>query len=63
MGSVYAKVVTTITSEIDLDTLKPEHSVNIEATPGIPEEVAKAVAVGAARSLLVALGESVTDPE
>lgn len=50
------KVVTTITSLIDIDTLQPDHQVTIEAD-GVPENVARMVAVGAARSLLSALGE------
>lgn len=57
---MFLKVVTTITSLVDVDSLKPEHSVSIEAD-GVPENVARMVAVGAARSLLTALGEGETE--
>lgn len=51
------QVVTTITTLVDIDTLETTHSVDIFPDDGIPESVAKAVAVGACRSTLRALGE------
>jgi hypothetical protein len=51
------RVVTTITTLIDVDTFEPEHSVVIDAEAGTPESVARAAAAGAARSLLKSLGE------
>jgi hypothetical protein len=52
---MYAKVVTTITTEIDLDTMEPSHDVRIECNDPIPHDLAKAIAIGAAKSLLVSI--------
>lgn len=49
------QVVTTITTLIDVDTFEPEHSVMITPEEGIPTELAKKAAIGAARSLITAL--------
>lgn len=51
------KMVTTITSYVDVDTLATDHEVSVEA-PDIPsEQIAKAVLIGAAKSILRNLGE------
>lgn len=50
------QVVSKITTLIDVDTFEPEHDVQITAEPGVPEAVAKNAAIGAARSLIKALG-------
>jgi hypothetical protein len=52
---MHAQVTTTITTMINLDTMEPSHSVNIEAEDGLPAQVAYAVAEGAARTLLAQL--------
>lgn len=52
---MYAKVVTTITTEVDLDTMEPSHDVHIECNDPIPHELVKAIAIGAAKSLLATL--------
>ncbi|MGO2188221.1 MAG: hypothetical protein ACTH4Y_08245 [Microbacterium gubbeenense] len=50
------EVKTTITTRIDIDTLVPEHSVEIEGEAGVPEQVARAAAIGGCRAALVSLG-------
>lgn len=55
---MYAKVVTTITTELDLDTMEPSHAVHIESNDPIPESLARALAVGAAKSIIASLDES-----
>jgi len=49
------EVVTTITTLIDVDTLTPEHSVDITAEAGVPESMARATALGAAKTLIASL--------
>jgi len=51
------QVITKITTLIDIDTLDTSHTAEIDADDGVPERVARAVAVGACRSTLRALGE------
>lgn len=52
------QVTTTITTLIDVNTMEPEHSVQIDTEAGVPESLARAAAIGAARSLLTAMGEA-----
>lgn len=47
------KIVTTITSLVDIDTMQPEHSVDINDEDGLSEvsaEVAYAVVIGGLRA-------------
>lgn len=54
---MFAKVTTTITSLVDLDTMKPQHSVDVECSDGLPGDMVRAVAIGAVKSTLAALDE------
>lgn len=58
-----AKVTTTITSLVDLDTFAVEHATDIDATDLPVSSVAKAVAVGACRATLASLGHPVPDED
>jgi hypothetical protein len=56
-----SRIITTITTLIDVDTLVPEHSVDISAEDALPEQVVRAAAEGALKSALVALGHDLSD--
>lgn len=61
---MYAKITTTITTEIDLDTFKPNHSVSIESeTAGLPKELIYAAVAGACKATLKTVGDPTDEPE
>ena len=49
------KVVTTITTTVNMDTMEPEHEVSIFSDDPIPQEFARLVAIGACRTTLTGL--------
>lgn len=49
------KVVTTITTTVNMDTMEPEHEVSIVSDDPIPQEFARLVAIGACRTTLAGL--------
>lgn len=46
------RVVTTITTDIDMETFTPNHTVDIEAMDELPEQVIYAAVAGACRAVL-----------
>ena len=54
---MYAKVTTTITSEIDLDTFEINHSVQIGCDDELPKQVILAAVVGACNSTVNTIGD------
>ena len=59
-----SRVVTTITSYIDIDTMKPEHEVDVVADDPLPRNVIEALVLGGLKSAQTALenkGTSVVD--
>lgn len=55
------RVTTTITTDIDVVTLEPSHSVEIVGEDGLPESVVRAAAMGGLRSALHVLDEGPDD--
>lgn len=49
---MYVTVTTTITTEIDIDTLTPKHSVEIDASDELPTQVIYAAVQGACKATL-----------
>jgi hypothetical protein len=52
-----SRIVSTITSDVDLETFTPKHSVDIEAEDELPEEVVAAAVYGACQSTMKGLVE------
>jgi hypothetical protein len=52
---VRAKIVTTITSYLDIDTMRPEHEVDVVAEDQLPRNVIEAVVLGGLKSAQAAL--------
>lgn len=50
-----AKITTTITTYIDLDTMQPDHTVDIETEEGFPQALTYAAVAGGAKALLNAV--------
>lgn len=52
---MYAKITTTITTLIDLETFEPDYSVEIEAEDGLPTQIIYLSVQGALKSALRAV--------
>jgi hypothetical protein len=55
---MYARVVTTITTMIDLDAMTPDHSVSIEPEDGVPADLAYAAALGGCKATIASIAKS-----
>ena len=61
---MHSRIVTTITTDIDLDTFTPDHKVSIEAGDELPAQVIYAAVAGACKATLNSLPEgTVTDDD
>lgn len=60
---MHAKITTTITTLIDLDSFKPNHKVGIEAEEGLPVGVIKAAVVGACKSTIGSIENTTLEEE
>lgn len=49
---MHTKVVTTITSEVNLDTMEPTHSVSVSVEDDLPAELAYAAALGGCKATI-----------
>lgn len=58
-----AKIITTIVSYVDIETMTPEHEVDIESEDSLPENVVLLVALGACRSAAKTLGTATNQTE
>jgi hypothetical protein len=56
------KIVTTVTSYVDVETMTPEHEVNIECGDPLPQQVVLLVATGGCKSAVKTLAR-MTDGE
>ena len=52
-----AKITTTITTYVDIETFEPKHEVDIDAEGGLPRQVVVAAVEGALKSTLNTLAK------
>lgn len=58
-----AQIVTTITTYVDIETLKPSHEVDIACADPLPRQVVMAAVEGGLRATLVQIGRETADDE
>jgi len=54
---MFVRITTTVTTDIDLETYTPKHSVEIEAEDGLPPDFTASAVYGACRATMHTLNE------